>query len=364
MKTVRRADIGRAVPPVLVTGGCGFIGSNLVDALAARGEMVLAFDAMLREGAQENARWLASRWGDRVKIVTGDVRDAAAVAAAVTNCTAVLHLAAQVAVTTSLEDPVEDFSVNAMGTLTVLEAVRRYNPSAPLIFASTNKVYGMAMPVDRLIRKELRYQPIDGRLAHGIGEGAPLDLYSPYGCSKGAADQYVRDYARVFGLNTVVLRMSCIYGPRQFGTEDQGWLAHFVLKARAGDPISIYGDGFQVRDVLFVDDAVNAWLGALERAGKLSGRIFNLGGGASNAISLREAIDHIARLHGKGPQLRFADWRPGDQPWYVSDISAISAALDWSPRVSVERGLGALDQWISSRFTDREPATRLQGVGA
>jgi CDP-paratose 2-epimerase len=364
MKTIQKPDMGRAVRRILVTGGCGFIGSNLVDALAARGEMVLAFDAMLREGSQENARWLASRWGDRVKIVTGDVRDAAAVRAAVTNCLAVIHLAAQVAVTTSLEDPVEDFSVNALGTLTVLEAVRRYNPAAPVIFASTNKVYGMAMPADRLVRKELRYEPIDERWAQGIGEAAPLDLYSPYGCSKGAADQYVRDYARVFGLKTVVLRMSCIYGPRQFGTEDQGWLAHFVLKAQAGDPISIYGDGFQVRDVLFIDDAVDAWLGALDGASKLRGRIFNLGGGASNAISLREAIDHIARLHGKAPQLRFSDWRPGDQPWYVSDISAISAALDWSPRFSVQHGLRALDQWISSRFTDHEAPPRLQGVGA
>src|SRR5215207_4569475 len=181
MTTIRKPNIRRVVPRVLVTGGCGFIGSNLVNALAARGEMVLAFDAMLRDGSQENARWLQSRWGDRVEIVTGDVRDAEAVRQAVANCTAVLHLAAQVAVTTSLEDPVDDFSVNAMGTLTVLEAVRRYNPSAPVIFASTNKVYGMAMPAERLVRTELRYEPIDGRSVQGISEAAPLDLYSPYG---------------------------------------------------------------------------------------------------------------------------------------------------------------------------------------
>jgi len=364
MTTIRKANIRRVVPRVLVTGGCGFIGSNLVNALAARGEMVLAFDAMLREGSQENARWLQSRWGDRVEIATGDVRDAEAVRLMVANCTAVLHLAAQVAVTTSLEDPLEDFSVNAGGTLTVLEAVRRYNPSAPVVFASTNKVYGMALPADRLVRQERRYEPIGSLAGQGLSEGAPLDLYSPYGCSKGAADQYVRDYARVFGLKTVVLRMSCIYGPRQFGTEDQGWLAHFMLKAQQGDPITIYGDGFQVRDVLFVDDAVNAWLGALDRIGKVSGRIFNLGGGPANAISLREAIDHIATVRGSRPELRFSDWRPGDQPWYVSDISAISTALDWSPRVSVADGVSALDEWITSRFANHIPAVRLQGVGA
>jgi CDP-paratose 2-epimerase len=364
MKIPPKPTIRRVQSRVLVTGGCGFIGSNLVNAIAGRGEMVLAFDAMRREGSQENARWLKSRWGDRLEIVSGDVRDTEAVRAAVADCTAVLHLAAQVAVTTSLEDPLEDFSVNAAGTLTVLEAVRRYNPSAPVVFASTNKVYGMALPADRLVRQERRYEPIESLARQGIGEAAPLDLYSPYGCSKGAADQYVRDYARVFGLKTVVLRMSCIYGPRQFGTEDQGWLAHFMLKAQEGDPITIYGDGFQVRDVLFIDDAVNAWLGALDRIGKLSGRIFNLGGGPANAISLREAINHIAKVHGTRPELRFADWRPGDQPWYVSDISAISTALDWAPRVSVADGISALDQWITSCFARHRPAVRLQGAGA
>jgi CDP-paratose 2-epimerase len=204
-----------------------------------------------------------------------------------------------------------------------------------------------------------RNVPCDPRFTHGVGEDAPLDLYSPYGCSKGAADQYVRDYARVFGLRSVVFRMSCIYGPRQFGNEDQGWIAHFLLQSIHQRPITIYGDGHQVRDALFVDDAVDAWIGALDNIDKIRGQIFNLGGGPANAISLRELLDFITELRGKRPQVRFADWRPGDQPWYVSDIRALSHGLDWQPRVPVRQGLGRIERWLDARVNAPAAATEL-----
>jgi CDP-paratose 2-epimerase len=336
--------------PVLVTGGAGFIGCNIADALAARGTPVVVFDNMSREGVAEHTRWLKQRHGERIVIEQGDVRDAAAVARAVKEASAVLHLAAQVAVTTSLDQPVADFEINARGTLNVLEAIRLHNPRAPIVFASTNKVYGRLLANNAFVRRDARYAPSDERYANGVGENAPLDLYSPYGCSKGTADQYVHDYARVFGLRSVVLRMSCIYGPRQFGTEDQGWIAHFMLQAVKGLPITIYGDGLQVRDALHVADAAAAWIGALDRIDAVAGRVFNLGGGPDNAVSLLELIDRIEELRGCRPALRFDAWRPGDQPWYVSDISAIAAAIGWRPTVSLRDGLRSLEQWIETRF--------------
>ncbi|HEX2215239.1 MAG TPA: SDR family NAD(P)-dependent oxidoreductase [Xanthobacteraceae bacterium] len=339
----------RSEKPVLITGGCGFIGCNLADAIAGRGERVLLLDTFARRGAEENATWLQARHRDRVEIVNADVRDAETIASVVADARAVLHLAAQVAVTTSLEDPHEDFTVNAAGTLNVLEAVRRRNPDAPVIFASTNKVYGKIVGDEDIATDGARYVPADARWQLGVGEQAPLDLYSPYGCSKGAADQYVHDYARVFALRTVVMRMSCIYGPRQFGNEDQGWIAHFLLQAIRGQPITIYGTGLQVRDALFIDDAVAAWLSALDRIDIVAGRVFNLGGGPQNALSLLELIDMIGELHGSvAPE--FGAWRPGDQPWYVSDVRAIAAALDWRPRTALRAGLRALDHWLTARF--------------
>ena len=348
--TIVRPSLRSVGRRVLVTGGCGFIGCNLADALAARGDYVLIIDNLARAGAEENAEWLKSRHGERIAIDIADARDEDAIIGGVSQASAVLHLAAQVAVTTSLERPREDFQINANGTLNVLEAVRLHNPRAPVIFASTNKVYGKVLEDDAVTPSGDRYVPTDERFARGIAEDAPLDLYSPYGCSKGAADQYVRDYARVFGLRTVVLRMSCIYGPRQFGNEDQGWIAHFLLQAIRHNPITIYGDGYQVRDALYVDDAVAAWLAALDRINRVSGRIFNLGGGPANAISLRELLNLIAELRGEPPSLRFDAWRPGDQPWYISDIAAISRELDWSPRTPVRAGLRALERWLDSRF--------------
>jgi CDP-paratose 2-epimerase len=336
--------------PVLITGGCGFIGCNLGDVLARRGERVIAFDNLSRSGVRENAQWLKSRHGDLVTIVTGDIRDSISVIEVVRNARAVLHLAAQVAVTDSLLRPIDDFEINARGTLNVLEALRLHNPSAPVVFASTNKVYGRLFTDEQTRDTGRRHVPADAELAKGIDESAPLDFYSPYGCAKGAADQYVRDYARVFGLTTAVLRMSCIYGPRQFGTEDQGWLAHFLLRALRGQPITIYGDGKQVRDALHVSDALRAWLAVLDNIHSVSGRIFNLGGGPDNTTSLLELLDAIAQLRGVAPSYGFDAWRPGDQPWYVSRIDALRDAVGWTPEMPLQQGLLSLNDWLESRF--------------
>ena len=336
--------------PILITGGCGFIGCNLADALARRGTQIVAFDNVSRAGVRENAQWLKSRYGDLVSIVTGDIRDAISVIEAVRGAGAVLHLAAQVAVTGSLQDPADDFEINARGTLNVLEAIRVHNHAAPMIFASTNKVYGRLVQDSDIKQIGRRHVPADLRLAAGVGEDAPLDFYSPYGCSKGAADQYVRDYARVYGMNTAVLRMSCIYGPRQFGTEDQGWLAHFMLRSILGEPLTIFGDGLQVRDALHVSDAAAAWIAVLENIGTVRGRVFNLGGGPENAISLLELIDQIALMRGVAPSLSFDGWRPGDQPWYVSRFEALSSAVGWRPQVPLREGLQSLLEWLEGRF--------------
>ena len=336
--------------PILITGGCGFIGCNLADRLAARGDRIIVLDNLARAGIRDNAQWLKSRHRDRVDIMVGDVRDPITVIDSVRDVRAVLHLAGQVAVTDSLEDPLGDFEINARGTVNVLEAVRLHNRTAPVLFASTNKVYGRLLENSSIERVGCRYAPRSPALANGVSEATPLDFYSPYGCSKGAADQYVRDYARVFGLRTAVLRMSCIYGPRQFGTEDQGWIAHFLLSALRGEPLTIFGDGCQVRDALHVSDAAEAWITVLDNIERAAGCVFNLGGGPSNAVSLLELIDHISELCGIHVRHSFADWRPGDQPWYVSDTSALSAAFGWKPRTVLRDGLGSLHQWLESRF--------------
>jgi CDP-paratose 2-epimerase len=266
----------------------------------------------------------------------------------------VIHLAAQVAVTASVENPVDDFEVNARGTLNVLEAVRRHAPEAPVLFASTNNVYGKIISFEALAREGLRYLPREEEAAAGFDEATPLSLYSPYGCSKGSADQYVLDYARIYGLKTAVFRMSCLYGPHQFGTEDQGWVAHFVISALNGDLISIYGDGYQVRDVLYAEDAVRAWLLALDNIDAVAGRVFNLGGGPENTLSLRELLRHIERMEDRAPTVSFHDWRPGDQPWYVSNTSAIEAALGWRANVDVHTGLTHLRNWLVEHGMARE----------
>jgi CDP-paratose 2-epimerase len=330
------AVVGRK-PPVLVTGGAGFIGSNLANRLAAEGENVLVYDALARPGVEANLDWLRKRHPRRLSVAIADVRDGAGLIEAAADAAAVFHFAAQVAVTSSMVNPREDFDINLLGTFNVLEAARR--KSLPCIFASTNKVYGKVGGVD-LVCADDAYAPRDVRFRHGIDETQPLDFRTPYGCSKGAADQYVLDYGRNFGLATAVMRMSCIYGPRQLGSEDQGWVAHFLLRALGGEPINIYGDGKQVRDILFVDDAVNAYVTAWRKIGTAAGRAYNLGGGPANAVSLLRLIHHIEHLLDRPVELRFADWRPDDQPYYVTDPSLVRRTLalpeprDWRSGVA------------------------------
>jgi CDP-paratose 2-epimerase len=330
--------------PVLITGGAGFIGTNLADRLLVAGQPVLVYDNLSRAGVEENLAWLRRKHGTACQVVVGDVRDPGPLRRVLERCCRVFHLAAQVAVTTSLDDPSHDFAVNAGGTLNLLEAIRASAHRPPLLFTSTNKVYGTLAQV-ALQEAEGRYAPADPILRRtGVGEDQPLDFHSPYGCSKGAADQYVLDYARVYGLRTVVFRMSCIYGPRQRGTEDQGWVAHFLLRVLAGAPLVIYGDGRQVRDTLYVDDLVEAMLLAQARIGSLSGRAFNVGGGPGNAVSLLELLRLMEQLEARRPDLRFAPWRPADQRYYVSCNDAFARETGWRPRVSVATGVARLHQ--------------------
>jgi CDP-paratose 2-epimerase len=345
----------RAVAPrVVVTGGAGFLGCNLVDRLCAEGRSVLVVDNLARDRVAENLEWLTTRHQRSLAAEIADIRDPAVMREAACGATAVIHLAAQVAVTTSVLDPVEDFEINARGTLNVLEAVRNVAPDAPVIFASTNKVYGELIPRSEMVRGETRYRPRDESLSRGFDEATPLSFHSPYGCSKGVADQYVIDYSRIYGLRSIVLRMSCLYGPRQFGTEDQGWVAHFLIAAMTGRPITIFGDGFQVRDVLYVDDAVSAYVAALNHLADTSGRAFNLGGGPQNAISLRDLLALITELAGREPELAIEPWRPGDQAWYVTDTSAFTRATGWRPRTGVNEGLRRLAAWVKT-LSQEEP---------
>jgi CDP-paratose 2-epimerase len=331
---------------VLITGGAGFIGTNVAHRLLSAGRRVVIFDSLARPGVDRNLAWLRNEHGDRVTFRQGDVRDAAAVREAVRGASEVFHFAAQVAVTTSLASPVEDFEINARGTLNVLEAVRTSAHRPALFFTSTNKVYG---GLDDLLMDEgaHRYAPSVKRvLEHGIGEWRPLDFHSPYGCSKGTADQYIHDYARSYGLRTVVFRMSCIYGPHQFGTEDQGWVAHFLIRTLNRQPITIYGDGKQVRDILFVDDLVDAFMLASENIQKTAGHAFNIGGGVANTISLLELIQTIRKLDGRPPKYEFSDWRTGDQKYYVSDTRKFTKMTGWQPRVSARDGIRLLREWL------------------
>ena len=334
--------------PTLITGGAGFIGCNLAHRLLGAGRRVRILDNLSRPGVEQNLQWLREQYGDQVQAMVADVRDAGAVSRAVGGCAQVFHFAAQVAVTTSLDDPREDFMVNAQGTLNVLEAARAQRVPPFVLLTSTNKVYGDLSDL-ALQQAGRHYLPTDLTVrARGVSEARPLDFHSPYGCSKGAADQYVLDYARSYGLPTLVFRMSCIYGPRQFGTEDQGWVAHFILRALRGEAITLYGDGRQVRDVLHVDDLVNAFLLAEQNAQALAGRAFNIGGGPSNAISLLDLLDRIEELQGHRPGLALDGWRTGDQRYYVSDTRAFEQATGWHARVAARDGIGRLYDWISA----------------
>jgi CDP-paratose 2-epimerase len=332
---------------VLITGGAGFVGTNLAARLLGEGREVLVLDSLTRPGVEENLRWLRATFGAALSVEVGDIRDRALVRRSVARADAVFHFAAQVAVTTSVVHPVEDFEVNALGTLNVLEAIRKRPSPPPLVFTSTNKVYGSLGDL-AMRRGARRYEPKDERARAGVGEERALDFHSPYGCSKGAADQYVRDYARTFGLPTIVFRMSCIYGPHQFGTEDQGWVAHFLIQALRGHPVTLYGDGYQVRDILFVDDLVEAFLLALRHMGTEGGQAFNIGGGPANAVSLLELLDAIGELTGRRPRVIFDHWRPGDQKYYVSNTSRFEKATGWHPTTGVRQGVARLAEWLST----------------
>ncbi len=354
----------RRKPWTVITGGAGFIGANLADRLAGEGRRVLVYDNLSRPGVERNVSWLRERHGDRIAVEIADVRDAATLRDAVSRAERVFHLAAQVAVTTSVNDPVGDFEVNARGTLNLLEALRAAPEPPPLVFTSTNKVYGGLRGLAFEDAAE-GYRPEDAAVrARGIAEDQPLDFCSPYGCSKGAADQYVLDYARIYGLPATVFRMSCIYGPRQFGTEDQGWVAHFLIQALSDEPITVYGDGRQVRDVLFIDDLIDALLLAQARIAATAGRAFNIGGGPENAVSLLRLLDLIARLNRRRPEVAFGPWRPGDQVYYVSDTRAFRGATGWRPRVAVESGVTRLWRWLQGAAVGRRRLERAEGAVA
>jgi CDP-paratose 2-epimerase len=328
----------RSEPPLkrperraLITGGAGFLGVNAATHLIKEGWEVTLLDNLSRPGTERNLRWILTRYPNRTAFIKEDVRNADAMARHVKGHDAVLHLAAQVAVTTSLVDPNTDFDINARGTLNMLEAVRLHNHDAPLIFASTNKVYG---------KLEENNGPCK--------ETQPLDFHSPYGCSKGAADQYVRDYARCFDMNTVVLRQSCIYGAHQYGTEDQGWVAHFVHSILNDRPLTIYGDGTQVRDLLDARDLCALYSRAIDMIGITRGEVYNVGGGPENQRNLLEVIDQIGELAGKKPRFSHSDWREGDQKYYVSDVTKAKRDLGWSPDTDFDRGLRELISWAQS----------------
>jgi CDP-paratose 2-epimerase len=345
----------KAVKPLLITGGAGFIGCNLADRLASEGEHVIVLDSLGRPGVERNMEWLRARHPERVTAIVADVRSAAA-ANVIRDVSGIFHFAAQVAVTASLQEPMDDFDVNVRGTLALLDATRRSTHRPPFVFASTNKVYGDLSDI-ALTANPDAYAPADEVTRRfGISEQRPLCFHTPYGCSKGAADQYVLDYARSFGLQTSVLRMSCVYGPHQFGTEDQGWVAHFQISALDHRPITIYGDGRQVRDILHVDDAVEAYIRLFRSIDRLSGRAFNLGGGPENAVSLRQVLRRIEDILGRKLDVHFAGWRPGDQRYYVSDVRAVQTALGLPPPRSYVRGIADLAGWLAqSRSLSASP---------
>lgn len=328
---------------VLITGGAGFVGSHLASHYLQKGWIVRVLDNLSRVGVTKNLDWLKTRPGGSLQVVVDDVRSRSAVEKAMEGVDRVYHLAAQVAVTHSVTDPQTDFEINAGGTINVLESARRSKQNPLLFFTSTNKVYGALEDV-KVVQDGQRYAAPG--LKDGVTEGQTLDFHSPYGCSKGAADQYVRDYGRLYGLRTVVFRMSCIYGTRQFGNEDQGWVAHFTIAAALRRPVTVYGDGRQVRDILYISDLLNAFDLATSKIDSTAGQIYNIGGGPNRTISLLELVDRLSRLTGHKLALTYQAIRPGDQPYYVSGIEKAGREFGWQPAVSVELGVDQLYTWV------------------
>lgn len=329
----------------LITGGAGFIGSNYVHRLLSRGEKVTVFDNLSRAGARHNLVWLEQCFGKGAfDLVVGDVRDASLAAETARTADVIVHLAGQVAVTTSVTHPRQDFEANALGTFNILEAARLSGRNPIVIYASTNKVYG-GMEEVPLVEEATRWRYKD--LLHGCPETQPLDFHSPYGNSKGCGDQYTRDYWRIYGLPTVVFRQSCIYGPRQMGMEDQGWVAWFIIAAVLGRPITIYGDGKQVRDVLYIDDLLDAYDLAIQKIEIARGQIYNIGGGPTHVMSVwAEFGPMLERLLGKPIPTARGDWRPGDQRVFYADIRKAERELGWKPKVGVEEGVRRLFEWV------------------
>jgi CDP-paratose 2-epimerase len=329
----------------LVTGGAGFIGSNYVHRLLKRGDKVTVYDNLARAGAPRNLEWLKKDFGaNAFEMVVGDIRDADRIAEAGKGADVIVHLAGQVAVTTSVTNPREDFEVNALGTFNVLEAARLSGKKPILLYASTNKVYGGMDDVE-VVEDATRWHYKD--LPFGASEEQPLDFHSPYGCSKGTGDQYVRDYYRIFDIPTVVLRQSCIYGPRQFGIEDQGWLAWMIIAAVTGRRITIYGDGKQVRDVLHVDDLLDAYDAAIANIEVAKGQVYNMGGGVGNVLAIwAEFGPMIEKLLGKKVEVARGDWRPGDQKVFYADYRKAERELGWKPKISLEEGIERLFRWV------------------
>lgn len=327
---------------LLITGGAGFIGTNFADYFTKKGWEVTVLDNLSRKGSDENLRWLQSEHPG-IRFVKADIRtDMDILQEEVAKHDAIFHLAAQVAVTTSVENPREDFEINVVGTLNILEAIRTAGVFPTLVFASTNKVYG-GMEDIVIVQEGERYIYRD--LPEGIPENRLLDFHSPYGCSKGTADQYVRDYSRIYGIPTVVFRQSCIYGPRQYGIEDQGWIAWFTIAALLEKDITIYGDGMQVRDVLHVDDLARAYEAAVEKIEDVRGEVFNIGGGAQNSLAIKEVFPLLEQSLGRPVPFSHGPWRPGDQPVYVSDIKKAAERLDWKPSMNPQEGTKTLFEW-------------------
>jgi CDP-paratose 2-epimerase len=328
-----------------ITGGAGFIGSNYVNRLLARGETVTIYDNLSRAGAPLNLKWLRETHGkSSFELIVGDVRDADLLTKHIQDAEVVVHLASQVAVTTSVIQPREDFQINAQGTFNVVEAARLSKKDPVILYASTNKVYGEMEEV-AIVEKATRYEYVD--LPMGAPETQPLDFHSPYGCSKGAGDQYVRDYSRIYGLRSVVLRQSCIFGPRQFGIEDQGWVAWFIIAAITDRSIAICGDGKQVRDVLYVEDLLDAYDAAIANIDIAAGQVYNIGGGYQNTISIWcEFGPLLSRLLNKEIPVTWGNWRPGDQRIFIADTRKALQQLDWQPKVGVEEGVQKLVDWV------------------
>jgi CDP-paratose 2-epimerase len=333
--------------PYLITGGAGFIGSNYVDRLLGRGERVTIYDNLSRAGSKLNLAWLREKHGEKsFQLIVGDVREADRLQQACREADVIVHLAAQVAVTSSVTDPRTDFEVNALGTFNLVEAARLSGRQPIVLYASTNKVYGGMEDVE-VVERGNRWEYRD--LPLGCPETQPLDFHSPYGCSKGTGDQYVRDYARIYDLPGVVLRQSCIYGTRQFGVEDQGWVAWMIIAAVTGRQITIYGDGKQIRDVLFVDDLLDAYDAAVANIERVRGRVFNLGGGPANTMSIwTECGPLLEKLLGKPIPVARSGWRPGDQKVFVADIRKAGQELGWSPKIGVEQGVARLFEWVQA----------------